>query len=192
LLVGQKHVTARSNPPAVKKEIPGIYCDLSAIAKGYAVDAVADYLIDAGFANFLVEIGGEVRAGGKKANGDAWRIGIASPVKSGGIQKVVRLSDTGMATSGDYFNYFEKDGKRYSHTIDPVTGHPVTHKLASVTVIHPSCMTADGYATAIDVMGPEKGFEFAQDRNLAVFMIVRSNGGFVEKMTPEFEAIFMK
>ncbi|MCA9733506.1 MAG: FAD:protein FMN transferase [Deferribacteres bacterium] len=190
LLVGQNHVSVRTDPPALKKDNVDIYCDLSAIAKGFAVDAVAEYLVDAGFANYLVEIGGEVRAGGTKANGETWRIGIATPTQSGGIQKVVHLDNTGMATSGDYFNYFEKDGKRYSHTIDPVTGRPITHKLASVTVIHPSCMTADGYATAIDVMGPEKGFEFAQERNLAVFMIVRTDKGFVEKLTPEFKALF--
>lgn len=189
-LVGQNNIVVRSNPPAVKKNIAGAYCDLSAIAKGFAVDAVAEFLKHAGYKNFLVEIGGEIRAGGVKANGEVWRIGVATPMNKGGIQKVVRVSDTGMATSGDYLNYFEKDGVRYSHTIDPVTGRPIMHNLASVTVIHPSCMLADGYATAIDVMGPDKGFEFALKMELPLFMIVRSDNGFIEKMTPQFEKIF--
>ncbi|KAA3609265.1 MAG: FAD:protein FMN transferase [Calditrichaeota bacterium] len=189
-LVGQQNIAVRLHPPAIKKTKADVYCDLSAIAKGFAVDEVAAYLANAGFKNYLVEIGGEIRASGRKANGDVWRIGVATPVSRGGIQKVVRVADTGMATSGDYLNYFEKNGVRYSHTIDPVTGKPITHKLASVTIIHPSCMIADGYATAINVMGPEKGYEFALERNLPVLMIVRSDDGFIEKMTPQFEKIF--
>ena len=189
-LVGQNNIVVRSNPPAVKKNIDRAYCDLSAIAKGFAVDAVAEFLQSAGYNDYLVEIGGEIRAGGATAAGEVWRIGVATPMSKGGIQKVVRVSNTGMATSGDYLNYFEKDGVRYSHTIDPSTGRPITHKLASVTVIHSSCMLADGYATAIDVMGPEKGFEFALKMELPVYMIVRSENGFIEKMTPQFEKIF--
>ncbi len=191
-LVGQNNISVNFNPPAVRKTMPAAYCDLSAVAKGYAVDAAAEFLAAAGYENYLVEIGGEIRAGGSKANGKVWRIGVATPVNKGGIQKVVRVSNTGMATSGDYLNYFEKDGIRYSHTIDPQTGRPITHKLASVTVIDPSCMAADGYATAIDVMGPEKGFDFALKMNLPVFMIIRSENGFIEKMTPQFKKVFMK
>ena len=94
-----------------------------------------------------------------------------------------------MATSGDYHNYFEKDGVRFSHTIDPSTGRPITHKLASVTVVHKSCMTADAMATAIDVLGPEKGYELALKENLPVFLVIREKENFVEKMTPQFQAL---
>lgn len=97
-----------------------------------------------------------------------------------------------MATSGDYHNYFEKDGVRYSHTVDPVTGRPITHTLASVTVIHDSCMTADALATAINVLGPVKGFDLAVKENLPVFLIIKKKGGFMEKMTPQFEKMILE
>ena len=92
-----------------------------------------------------------------------------------------------MATSGDYRNYFEQDGQRYSHIIDPRTGRPISHKLLSVTVIHESCMTADGLATAISVMGPEKGFDFALDNNIALYIIEKAGENFIEKKTPDFD-----
>ncbi|MCB0298734.1 MAG: FAD:protein FMN transferase, partial [Calditrichaeota bacterium] len=130
--------------------------------------------------------GGEARAKGNNERGQIWRVGVTSPERVDNIQKVVWLQNKAIATSGDYFNYYEMDGKRYSHTIDPQTGKPVTHKLASVTVVSDNCMTADGFATAIDVMGPERGFQFAAERKLPVFMIVREGEIFVEKMTPEF------
>ncbi len=142
----------------LQKENAAIRCDLSAIAKGYAVDRVALGLTDLGLVDFMVEIGGEVRAVGRNAVGEAWRIGIERPeAGSRGMWSAVALADAAMATSGDYRNYYEKDGVRISHTIDPRTGRPVTHRLASVRVIHPSCMTADALATAISVLGPEEG-----------------------------------
>jgi len=187
--VGYQKIKIRLNPPAVKKAMPGMYCDLSATAKGFGVDKLAEYFESLNFANYLVEIGGEVRAKGVNERGETWVIGIQTPDESRGIQKIVRLEDNAMATSGDYFNYYEVDGKRYSHTIDPLTGKPITHKLASVSVMQKSCMIADGLATAIDVLGPEKGFVFARKRKLPVFMIVRGATGFEEKMTPEFKAV---
>jgi thiamine biosynthesis lipoprotein len=189
--IGYEKLSLRLSPPAIRKELPGLYCDLSAIAKGFGVDKVAEYLETTGFSHYLVEIGGEVRAKGTRPDGQPWRLGIASPGPAGNspYQKVIHLMDLAMATSGDYFNYFEKDGVRYSHTIDPTTGKPITHKLASVTVIHKSCMTADAMATAIDVLGPEKGYELAVKENLPVFMIVRGEHGFIEKMTPRFKEI---
>ena len=191
--IGFRKLSVRQLPPAVKKEEPGIYCDLSAIAKGFAVDKVAEYLDARGFLNYLVEIGGEVRARGFNHNKQIWRIGIETPdSKSRSLQKIVLLKNVSMATSGDYHNYFEKDGTRYSHTIDPTTGRPITHKLASVSVIHESCMTADAMATAIDVLGPVKGYELALQENLAIFMIVREKEGFVEKMTPRFKKILRR
>ncbi len=186
---GYKGISVRLSPPALKKENPEIYCDLSAIAKGFGVDKVVQYLDSKGFPAYLVEIGGEVRAKGKRDGTNPWRVGIASPDGGSALQRVLKLENHSMATSGDYFNYFEKDGVRYSHTIDPTTGRPITHKLASVTVIHPSCMTADAYATAIDVMGPDKGYELAVKARLPVFMIIRSGDKFVIKMTAEFDAL---
>lgn len=183
---GYQKLSIRQAPPAVKKEDPGIYCDLSAIAKGFGVDKVAGYLEAKEIYNFLVEIGGEVRARGIRPDGGNWRIGIATPDGSPSYRKVVLLRDVSMATSGDYHNYFETDGVRYSHTIDPTTGRPITHNLASVSVVHEFCMTADALATAIDVLGAEKGYELALKENLPVFFILKGKDGFFEKMTPRF------
>jgi thiamine biosynthesis lipoprotein len=105
------------------------------------------------------------------------------------VEKVVPLRDMAIASSGDYRNFFEKDGTLYSHTLDPRTGRPVGHKLGSVTVLHSSCMTADGLATALNVLGPEKGLVFAEERELAVLFIVRTDNGVEEVMTPAFEAL---
>ena len=186
---GYHKLALRLSPPSVKKTDPEVYCDLSAIAKGFGVDKVAKYIESKGFSNYLVEIGGEVRAKGMNPKGTLWRVAIASPDSSSGFQKILFLKDASMATSGDYHNYFEKDGVRFSHTIDPSTGRPITHKLASVTVVHKSCMTADAMATAIDVLGPEKGYELALKENLPVFLVIREKENFVEKMTPQFQAL---
>lgn len=186
-LVGYEKIRVDLSAPAIKKESPEIYCDLSAIAKGFGVDRIASYLDSLGVNRYFIEIGGELRTKGHNHLRQLWRIGIASPAGQGELQKALALHNMSMATSGDYHNYFERDGVRYSHTIDPRTGRPITHALASVTVLHKSCAYADGLATAINVMGPEKGFAFAKKRNLAVFMIVRRGDGFVEKMTPGFE-----
>ncbi len=105
------------------------------------------------------------------------------------VEKVIPLRDLAIASSGDYRNFFEKDGKVYSHTLDPRTGRPVDHKLGSVTVLHSNCTTADGMATALTVLGPEKGLAFAQERELAVLFIVRTDDGVKEIMTPAFEAL---
>ncbi len=190
-LTGSDKIHVRLQPPALRKELPGMYCDLSAIAKGFGVDKVADYLYAAGFTDFLVEIGGEVRARGHNQHGAPWRIGVASPSADGGVRKILDLQDAAMATSGDYFNYFEKDGVRYSHTIDPRTGRPITHTLASVTVIQPTCMDADALATAINVLGPEQGMRLAEEKNWAVFMIIHDGSAFIEKMTAQFQQRFI-
>ncbi len=186
--VGFQHVELRTDPPAVRKKLAGLYIDLSGVAKGYAVDRVAEYLAGRGMENFLVEIGGEVRAAGNNHLGVPWRIGVERPVAGiRTIEKAVALLDLAMATSGDYRNYFERDGVRYSHIIDPRTGRPVTHRLASVTVLDASCARADALATALMVLGPREGFELAQREKLAVLMIVRGDDGFIEKTTPAFD-----
>jgi len=164
------------------------YVDLSAIAKGYGVDSVAALLDREGFNNYLVEIGGEVRTRGHNARDKPWRIAIERPDVAERIPfATVNVSDMGMATSGDYRNYFEKDGVRYSHTIDPVTGRPITHSMASITVIASTTAMADALATAIDVMGPVKGMELATAQNIAAFAIIKGPNGFIERHTPAFQ-----
>lgn len=166
------------------KAIPELYVDLSAIAKGYAVDKLSLYLQEQGFENFLVDIGGEIRIKGINVQGAAWRIAVEKP-QSGQRSSQIKLAlnNVAIATSGDYRNYYEVDGKRYSHTIDPDTGRPINHKLVSATVVHDNCMMADGYATALMVLGPEKGLEFAKQQGLAVILISKSAEGFNSEMT---------
>lgn len=181
---GWQALEVRLQPPALRKRAPR-EIDLSAIAKGYGVDAAAHALEAAGVRDYLVEVGGEVRAGGRNAAREPWRIGIADPA-GGGVALAVPLTDAAIATSGDYFNYFEQDGKRYSHTIDPRSGRPVTHALASVSVVAPDCMSADALATAIDVLGPEEGLAFAERRQLAVYLLVRTATGFEARASTTF------
>ena len=175
----------------VRKTEPTLTCDLSAIAKGYAVDQVAEALEREGFAHHMVEVGGEIRAAGLNEAGQPWRIAIERPVPGAVVpQRIVPLSNLAMATSGDYRNYYEMDGMRISHTIDPRTGYPVTHRLASVSVIDELCVRADGLATALAVIGPEEGYDLAIEQGLAVLFIVRDDEGrFREQMTPAFEGV---
>ena len=167
----------------------GVYLDLSSVAKGFAVDKVADFLRARGVEAFLVEIGGELRALGEKPGGRPWRVAVEKPQSgpSRQVEQVLPLRDKSMATSGDYRNFHQVDGERYSHTIDPRTGRPVEHRVASVTVLASNCMKADALATALNVMGPEEGMAFARDRNLAVLMLIRTDdGGFREMTTEQF------
>ncbi len=164
-----------------------VYIDLSAIAKGYGSDLMAKYFVSQGIVNFLVEIGGEIFAKGVKNNGSPWVIGIEKPTlaQTGAVQALL-VSNVGMATSGDYRNYYERDGVRLSHTIDASTGKPITHNLASVTVIAQTSAQADAYATAINVLGPEKGKKFAEKLQLAAYFIVKENDGFKTFYTESF------
>ncbi|SFH66001.1 FAD:protein FMN transferase [Modicisalibacter xianhensis] len=165
-----------------------VYVDLSGIAKGYATDQVADYLASWGVEDYLVEIGGEIRTHGEKPDGTPWRIAVEKPISSErSVQQIIDLGNAGVATSGDYRNYFESDGIRYSHTIDPRTGKPITNRVASVTVITERCMTADALATAFTVMGAEAGLALAERENIPVYFIVRSDDGFDTRMSPAFE-----
>ncbi|MFQ5661561.1 MAG: FAD:protein FMN transferase [Gammaproteobacteria bacterium] len=185
--VGYRQVQLQATPPAVRKGRADLYLDLSGIAKGYAVDRVAAYLQANHIMNFMVEIGGEVRANGKNTKGVSWRIGIEKPVTDRRtVQDIIRLDGMGMATSGDYRNYFELDGRRYAHTIDPQSGRPVTHRLASVTVLHRTTMTADALATGLLVLGPQEGYELALRQGLAALFIIRTKLGFEQKVTPAF------
>lgn len=165
-----------------------IYVDLSSIAKGYGVDAVADVLQRHGISQYLIEVGGEIISKGVKPNGTPWKIAIESPAGGHNIaERIMSVTDIAVATSGDYRNYFEKNGVRYSHTINPVTGRPISHRLVSVTVVDKTTTMADGIATAITVLGPEKGFEFAQKNGIAAYLLVKTDFGFEERPSDAFK-----
>ncbi|WP_415718910.1 FAD:protein FMN transferase [Maridesulfovibrio sp.] len=185
--IGADFVQVRIDPPALKKTKPGISIDLAAIAKGYCVDAVADWLKQNGVSDFMVEIGGEIRTGGTKPGKAPWVIGVEKPTPGGrSVQAVIELSGRAMATSGDYRNYFEAGGKRYSHIIDPVSGKPVSHNLVSVSVVEETCSMADALATGLMVMGPEQGIKLAKKNKLSAFFIVKTADGFAETATGNF------
>ena len=172
---------------SLSKSIPELYVDLSTTAKGYGVDKVAELIEQNGFQNYLVEIGGEMRLKGFKHTGELWHVAIEKPTSSErAVYQIIVPKDNAVATSGDYRNYFEVEGQRFSHIIDPSTGKPINHKLVSVTVIHPSSMTADGLSTALMVMGPEKGLTFAKEHNIAALFIIKTEHGFVQENTVKF------
>jgi len=176
----------------LSKSIPNLYIDLSTTAKGYGVDIVAELIEDNGIGNYIVEIGGEMRLKGFKHTGELWAIAIEKPILDpSGVQRaiheVVIPKDNAVATSGDYRIYFEADGQRFSHIIDPATGKPINHHLVSVTVITPSSMTADGLSTTLMVMGAEQGMAFAQQHGLAALFISKTDHGFTEQFTVKFK-----
>jgi thiamine biosynthesis lipoprotein len=183
---GYRHVRTAASPPALGKDRRDIRVDLSGIAKGFGVDKVAEHLERVGVGYYLVEIGGELRGRGYNAQGSVWRVGIERPAALGTVQRVVRLGGQGLATSGDYRIFFERDGARYSHILDARDGRPVDHGLASVTVIAPTAMQADALSTALMVLGPEAGLELARREGVAAFFIARKGDGFVETASPEF------
>jgi FAD:protein FMN transferase len=189
--VGLNHLLFDKQAGTVTR-LSDIHLDLSAVAKGYAVDEVAELLASHGIENYLVEVGGELRLKGLKANGERWRIAIEKPYsgqvvgQENAVQEVLELENVAVATSGDYRNYFEQGGKRYSHTIDPRTGYPIDHNLASVTVISQTAARADALATAMMVLGPEGALKFAEQNNLAVYLLVKRVDGFESKTTTLF------
>ena len=178
--IGYRKLQVRVDPPALKKSIPDLQVDLSAIAKGYAVDKVVELLNRLGANNVFVEIGGEVSTSGNKS-GQPWQVGIQVPDV---VQTAILIAqplntqpetDQAMATSGDYRNFMEIDGVRYSHTLDPRTGQPIDHDLASISVVAQSCMVADAWATALNVLGERDGNELAQNEDLSTLWVQRSN-----------------
>jgi len=183
--VGFSRLQTRAEPPALRKTLPGLEIDLSAIAKGYAVDRVADWLAGQGVNNYLVEVGGELRVAGSNPAGKPWRVAVERPQNDARqVMSVLKVSDTGIATSGDYRNYFEVDGRRYSHAIDPATGEPVHHQLVSVTVVSPQAALADALATGLLVLGPQAGYRVAKSEGLAVLFIERHGDRFKSRWTP--------
>jgi thiamine biosynthesis lipoprotein len=175
---------------AVRKAHPGMYVDLSGIAKGHAVDRAAAALGRLGITDYAVEVGGEVRTAGRNFDGTPWRVGIEEPhAGAREVRRVVALGERAMATSGDYRIYFERGGHRYCHEIDPARGEPVTHALASVSVVAPDCASADSLATALFVLGPREGRALAEANGLAAYFIERTPGGLVDRATSAFAAL---
>ncbi|HIL00771.1 MAG TPA: FAD:protein FMN transferase [Myxococcales bacterium] len=189
--VGYRGLDLNPTTGHLAKSHPGMRVDVSAIAKGYGVDRVGEALERLGHRDYLVEVGGELLARGRRNDGRAWRVAIERPSEEvGTLHRVLELHDRAMATSGDYRNYYEANGQRVSHTIDPRTGRPIRHGLASVSVIHESATWADAWATALNVLGPEAGYALAEAQGLAVHFIVRDGPeGFENRSTPAFEAL---
>jgi len=184
---GMQFIEAQQEPQSIRKGRPDLTLNLSALAPGHGSDQLSEHLTKLGYPSHVVDISGEVRTGTIKANGEKWRLGVESPL--GEIQRVIELTEKSVSTSGNYRNYFEYKGVRYSHTIDPATGRPVINPPASVSVLSDSCMTADGLATGLMVMGIERGLQFAKQQGLSVlFLEVVDERTIVEHAAGEFHA----
>jgi thiamine biosynthesis lipoprotein len=168
-----------------------VQLDLSAVAKGYAVDLVADMLEMLGLPDYLVEIGGEIRASGSNPNGQIWRVAIEEPALISSVNRVIPVAESAVATSGDYRNYFEQEGIRYSHILDPRSGSPIKHNLASVTVLSNSCAEADAWATAFLVMGAEPGLQLAEQLKLPVYLLTKEGDTFKVANSEAFEPLLL-
>jgi FAD:protein FMN transferase len=188
--VGYTKLEVRLDPPSLRKTHPELQIDLSSIAKGHGVDRVAAVLVAAGYPDYFVEIGGEVRTGGKRADGEPWKVGIETPTEEErGLQTILPLADASIATSGDYRNAFVDGGVRYSHTIDPKTGQPVQHNLASASVIADNCGVADGWATVMLASGPERAIKIANENQLDVLLILREPDRFALLASDRFREL---
>ena len=187
LRVGNLKLQTDCEQSMLRKSIADVYVDLSGWAKGYAVDEVAALLDASQLANYLVEIGGELRVSGHNAELQKFAIAVEKPLKNNEMAySIIRLSNVAVATSGDYRNFYEHDGQRYSHTIDPRTGRPVTHDLTGVTVVTSSTAYADAMATALLVLGPDDGHALAERLDLASYFLVRTEHGIEELSTSQF------
>ncbi|MEM8951395.1 MAG: FAD:protein FMN transferase [Pseudomonadota bacterium] len=187
--VGFDRVELRDDRAAIRKSAPGVRLDFSGVAKGFGVDRVAEQLEAVGVRHYLVEVGGELRASGRRPDGQPWRVGIEKPLfASVGVQQIVDLDGETLATSGNYRIFFEKDGQRYSHIVNPRTGRPLEHDLASVSVIAPTTLEADALSTSLLVLGAEDGMAFAAKHDVQAFFISGSEGAFEETASPAFSA----
>ncbi len=186
--VGQHHLRVDGEQLCKDR---AVQVDFNSIAAGYAVDQVAATLESSGVSSYLVEITGELKARGRKPDGAPWRVAIEAPRDNERVaQRIIELDGFAVSTSGDYRNYFERDGKRYSHTLDPQTGAPIDHHLAAVTVVDPSTLRADGLSTVLMVLGPERGLAYAAERKIAAFFVVREGQEFVSRSTEAFDELF--
>jgi len=190
-LIGYEKLEVRTDPPALRKRVDGLEIDLSAVGEGDAIDRVTAAITKRGIQDYLVELGGEVCAGGSGPNGSPWRVAVERPlVERHEIETAVPLSNAALATSGDYHRYFEHGSHRYSHVIDPSTGRPVSHTLASVTVAADDALTADAWDTALLVLGPKRGYDSAVEHGIAALLISRAGDAFVTQETPAWKNRF--
>lgn len=190
--VGYRKLQVQLDPPALRKEQPDLHVELASLADGFAADQGGLYLESLGIHNYMVEIAGEIRTRGFSPRGDDWHIAIEKPLDTGrAIQQGIRLENAGLATSGDYRSFFMHDGKRYSHTINPLTGYPVQHKLASVSVLAETGTLADAYATLLMAMGEVDGKRFADQHGLSAYFIWRTDTGFATYATLAFAKSLM-
>lgn len=179
--------------PALRKDIPELSVDLNGVAPGYAVDLLSQDLSALSIDNFMIELGGEVRVRGRNAQGERWRIAVERPVDDEPTPfAILELEDVAVTTSGEYRHYYERGGKRYSHTIDPRTGRPVEHTLASVVVIGPSATRVDAWATAFNVLGAEEGYALASKLELPVMFIEQRGERLEQRMTPAFAPFILR
>jgi len=189
--IGLQHlkVIQQADGQYLQKDLPNMYVDLSTVGEGYATDHLARLIEANGISNYLVSVGGAVVSRGYNPKGNPWQVAIQKPTdKETAVQAIVDLQGMGISTSGSYSNYYELDGKRISHIIDPATGHPITHKLVSATVIAPTALEADGWDTGLMVLGTQKAMALAEKEHLAVYLITKTHDGFETHMTPQFKA----
>ena len=186
--VGWRKLELRDSPPAVRKARGDLYIDLSSLGEGYGADRIAAWLDEHGAADYMVAIAGAIRTKGVNAKGRPWGIAIEQPLPDQrAVHQVLPISNRSVSTSGDYRNFFEKDGKRYSHEIDPMTGAPVDRKLGSVTVVGEEAMVVDGLATALMVLGEERGPALAESHGIAAYFIVRDGDQFTGMGSSAFQ-----
>ena len=185
-------VINQSGRQFLQKDIPDLFVDLSTVGEGYAADHLARLMEQDGISRYLVSVGGALVSRGMNGEGKPWRVAIQKPTdRENAVQAIVDINGHGISTSGSYRNYYELDGKRISHVIDPQTGQPITHKLVSVTVIAPTALEADGWDTGLMVLGPEKAQQVVREEGLAVYMIVKEGEGFKTWMSPQFRTFLV-
>jgi len=188
---GMEQLELDPDTRSVRKRHPDVRADFSALAPGYAADRIARLLHERGFDDVLVDVGGELVARGLNEHGRSWRVAVELPeATTEDVATTVGITDAGMATSGDYRNYREVDGERLAHIIDPRTGRPIGHRLASATVVDRLCVRADALATALMVLGPDEGLALAERLDVAALLLVRrGDGGFETRTTSRFDTL---
>lgn len=193
--IGLQHLKLLSDSRGewLQKDLPNMYVDLSTLGEGYGVDQLVKLMARNGITNYLVSVGGAVSSRGVNGQGKPWRVAIQKPTdRENAVQALVDLQGYGISTAGSYRNYFEQNGQRYSHVIDPATGRPITHRLVSATVIAPTALEADGWDTGLMVLGTEKALKLAEEKGLAVYLISKTDEGFSAVMTPQFKAFLVQ
>lgn len=186
---GLQHLTVinTASRQYLQKDLPDLFVDLSTVGEGYAADHLARLMEQEGLPRYLVSVGGALVSRGMNSGGQPWRVAIQKPTdRENAVQAIVDINGHGISTSGSYRNYYELDGKRISHVIDPQTGRPITHNLVSVTVIAPTALEADGWDTGLMVLGREKAQQVVREQGLAVYMISKEGDSFTTWMSPQF------